>query len=97
MIKEMLLAAETLVLDFLSKYSDVVAPDPVLAVYREWYGTGKLSVRQLEDDESFLDLISYWAALISIWEVFVVWTSWGLYIFVFYHPMSPQNDIWTRS
>lgn len=38
MIKEMLLAGETLVnLDFLSKYWDVVAPDPVLAVDREWY------------------------------------------------------------
>lgn len=61
MIKEMLLAAETSVnLDFLSKYWDVVTPDPVLVVYREWYRTGKLCVRQLEDDESFLDLISYW-------------------------------------
>lgn len=92
------MAAETLVnLDFLSKYWDVVAPDPVLAVDREWYGTWKLSVRQVEDDESFLDLISYWAAPISIWEAFVVWTSWGLYILVFYHPMSSLNDIWTRT
>lgn len=75
MVKEMIsTAGNSLNLGFLLKLSDVVVPDPVLVVYREWYEARELCVRSFER-EIALDLVDPWIVLILIWEDFVVWAS----------------------